>query len=344
MSGAHQPKRKRSKPETFEPPYAAHTSVFPDDWPDYAMALLGVQAPEPAAGGALEAQLIELLDGASGPLHYERVTETDAAGYQNRMFIAYWRDEAGYRAWSRLDAVAALFGQPLSGAAGVWRETAIAPVGNVDPSGFRHRHEWGLGRHVTQEWERYHGYYGSMRDRMPNGHEASIAGMQEALAERPPGDTRGRCLRIVAPHNCCFIRGVFGWRQASAAEQRVFLDEMMPVYETGAYFLRDNAVETACISARVATELPMELDTGIDAETIAWFVSLEALERWTHSHPTHAAIFGKAIEIAHRFDYKLQLNLGHEVVVVPAGGATMDYNNCHPATGFLRFFEPEIRA
>jgi len=212
------------------------------------------------------------------------------------------------------------------------------PADNCDPSGFLPRHVWGIGRHVKQVWERYHAYYGSMRDRMPNGHDPSIEGDDTPLREQVDVQSKGRILKVDPPHNICFVRGIFGWRNARPEERRIFIEEMLPVYEAGAMFLRDNPEENLCIATRHSPVVDTDPVTGLDLETLLWFTSLKSLETWTHHHKTHAAIFNKSREIGMRFDFKLTLDFGHEVVVVPKGGMDVEYNNCHARTGFLRFF------
>jgi len=62
-----------------------------------------------------------------------------------------------------------------------------------------------------------------------------------------------------------------------------------------------------------------------------------ALERWTRSHPTHLEIYGRFLKMLGKIGRMPDVNLYHEVSVVPAGGLTATYNNCLPATGLLRF-------
>jgi hypothetical protein len=330
--------QQRSRPATFQPPYDAHTTIFPADWPEYVLGMFGVQClPEVDASSERRA-LEDALRADSPPLHFERVREIDAAGFLNDVYLAYWRTGADLRAWQAGSGVAAYLARPRTGPVGLWRECIVAPVLNLDPNGIVKRRQWGVGRHLAHEWERYHGYYGSMRDRMPAGHLETIEGSSEPLSRQPEPVTRGRRLTVDVPHNVCFVRGTFGWKDAPAAEQEVFTQEMLPVYERGARYIRDHSVEVSCISARVAEEVALDHPNGIQAETLAWFTSIKTLEKWTHSHPTHNDIFRKMIDIGRRFDFKLHLDLGHEVVVVPRGGCEVEYNNCHPETSFLRFF------
>ena len=334
--------RARSRPETFQPPYDAHTSIFPAEWCDYVMGQFAVQIAPGADGAEMGRALDEALAQPQRPLHVERVNSTDAKGYANEVRLAYWQNAGEYADWRANPTVAALLERPLDGPVGLWREVIVAPAGNVDPTGGAARHLWGVGRHLKQVWERYHGYYGSMRDRMPNGRLPEIEGAEFALQPRGDAASQGTRLTVDLPHNLCFIRGTFGWRNCPPDARQSFIDELLPVYERGVLFLRDNPVEVSCISARLSRVVDGEPLTGLDGETLAWFTSLKSLEAWTHSHETHAAIFNKAREIALRYHFNANLDLGHEVVVVPGGGVDAEYNNCHPETGFLRFFPSRI--
>jgi hypothetical protein len=333
-----EPPRPRTMDEDFEPPYEAHTSIFPADWPDYVMGMFAVQGALGSdlelLGGRLEAALKE----APSPLHVEEIAEVDAFGFLNAIRMAYWRSAEDYRAWRSNPAVAAVFSQELQGPVGLWHEVICAPSGHVDPAGFLPRHDWGVGRHLTQVLEKYHAYYGSMRDRIPHFRSPSIEGVDTPLSEQAQTQSWGRRLKVALPHNICFVRGIFGWRNARAEERETFLQEMLPVYHTGAMFLRDNPGETLCISARHGKVVDREPVSGLDLETLMWFTSIASLEQWVHHHETHAAIFNRAREIGMRFEFKLSLDFGHEVVVAPQGGVDAQYNNCHPKTGFLRFF------
>lgn len=328
----------RSRSEDYVPPYASYTSIFPDGWTDYVMAMIGVQIAPGANGSSMLDELAQALAVQPEPLHVERVVEIDALGYCNEIHMAYWQDAESYRQWLASAPVSRMFSTIREGGVGIWREGIVAPADNVDPCGFGSSRQWGVGRHVKLIWERYHAYYGAMRDRIPNGRNEEIEGPDDLLVQQDASQTLGRRLTVSVPHNICFIRAVLGWNTASVPQRDIFIDEMLPVYETGVYYLRDNAVDAACPSARVIKAGANNPDNGVDAETLAWFTSLKALEKWTHHHETHAAIFNKSVEIAQKFNFKVDLDIGHEVVVVPAGGVDTDYNNCHSATGLLRFY------
>ena len=342
MTPAQQTTRVRSRPESFQPPYDAHTSIFPAEWREYVMGQFAVQIAPGADGAETERALDEALAQSPAPLHVERVDTTDAKGCLNKVRMAYWQNAGDYAEWRANPAVTEFLEHTLEGPVGLWREVIVAPAGNVDPTGGAARHLWGVGRHLKQVWERYHAYYGSMRDRMPNGRVPEIEGQEFTLQPRYDVASEGKRLTVDLPHNLCFIRGTFGWRNCPPDARQSFIDELLPVYERGVLFLRDNPVAVSCISARLSRVVDGEPLTGLDGETLAWFTSLKTLEAWTHSHETHAAIFNTAREIALLYNFNANLDLGHEVVVVPQGGIDAEYNNCHPETGFLRFFPSRI--
>lgn len=302
------------------------------------MGQFAVQTASAADGSQLNRGLDEALTQSPVPLHVERVISVDAEGYTNEIRLAYWQKSADYRAWPNNPRVSELLRRPIAGPVGLWREVIAAPVDNLDLLGGTNRHLWGVGRHLRQVWERYQSYYGSMRDRMPNGRVPEIEADEFTLQPREDVASLGSRLAVDLPHNLCFVRGLFGWRDSPVDVQQVFVDEMLPVYERGVLFLRDNPVEISCIAARLSDVVYGEPRTGVDAETLAWFTSLKSLEAWTHRHKTHADIFSKVREIRMRLGSQENLELGHEVVVVPKGGVDAEYNNCHPRTGFLRFF------
>lgn len=330
----------RSKPETFEPPYPAHTTVFPEGWAEFVLCQFGVQAAQGSDPLPLMGELQTALSQSPAPLHYERCRDTDPAGYRNEIYLAYWRSGADLSAWLANPVVAAFLARPLTGPVGIWQESMVAPTGNLDPNGMLPRHEWGIGRHLPQLWERYHSYYGSMRDRMVNGRTAGIEGTDAPLSRRN-ADSFGHRLTIRPIHNLCFIRSIVGWENAKPHEQDAFMTEVLPNYLAGVAYLRGQPEHASCISARAAETVPLAHVNGIQVETLAWFTSLAALEAWTHRHPTHAAIHGSVFKFAQTYGFDIQLNLGHEVAIVPKDGFRAVYNNCHPDTGFLPFFETE---
>jgi hypothetical protein len=103
-------------------------------------------------------------------------------------------------------------------------------------------------------------------------------------------------------------------------------------------YLQAETVASGCLSARLVEDEQLIDDQQIQSETLAWFLSLKHLEDWTHTHPTHLAIFHGFLAHAQRFNFDIKVVLGHEVLVVPEGNLDAEYANCHPNTGLLGFF------
>jgi aldoxime dehydratase len=76
---------------------------------------------------------------------------------------------------------------------------------------------------------------------------------------------------------------------------------------------------------------PVEKSFGM-----SWWQSLDALERWSESHPTHLAIFGAAMKYLSELGPAARLKLYHEVTVAAGDEQFFEYLNCHDRTGMLR--------
>lgn len=335
---------QRSRPDTYQPPYPAYQSHFPGDRPEYVMAMIGVQSEDTNSGKEMSERILALLtrDASARPAHVERGVQNDAFGFTNDIFIPYWHTrQAMSEFWKRPD-VREWLETPLSGDVGWWRESIVAPVTSVDGSHSVGNIRYGIGRYVEQKVEQFHGYFGSMRDRVTDFLAGSADGETGQIRCNDQLASAGKRLRITrVPDRLCFIRAPFGWDQATPEEQQAFIDDMLPVFKAGADYLRDNPMDANCVSMRFLDEIDMGLDNGAQVEVLGWFLTLKDLEQWTHHHPTHLAIYNGVFKYMERFDFQAKLNLGHEVVVVPQGGALLEYCNCHPKTGFLPFFESE---
>jgi hypothetical protein len=331
---------RRSRPDSYVPPYPAYTSQYPSDQPECVFAQIGVQSPDRDSGAARFANLLRLAraDDIGRPQHVELGWQIDSCGFRNDVAMLYWKDASQMEDYLRRADVDGWFGAPMKGEIGWWLESLRAPVSSLDANYSLEQATWGSGRHVPQALEQFHGYYESMRDRTPDFLAGRADGRQGRIAALPAVASRGRRLRVHAPDRVCFIRAAFGWDQALPSEQRAFMAEMYPVYRAGAEYLRDHPLETNCISARMIEEVHAGPSNFVQSETLAWFLTLSDLELGTHHHPTHAAIYGGVFKLMHKFDFNMRLNLGHEVIVVPEGQARLEYANCHPQTGFLPFF------
>ena len=109
---------------------------------------------------------------------------------------------------------------------------------------------------------------------------------------------------------------------------RMYLNDVEPVLKAGMEFLRDEGESVGCYANRYVTVMGGERSYGM-----SWWRSLDALERWSESHPTHLAIFGAAMRYLPSMGPAARLRLYHEVSVLPANGQLFEYVDCRPGTG-----------
>lgn len=275
------------------------------------------------------------------PDHVEQVSFDDLQGHTQTLLLPYWKTREDQDAWLARSDWQELIATPLTGDIGLYAECFSAPTRRLDGNYAIANVEYGIGRHSEIKQEQFHGYMGSMRDRVPGFLSGESDGTPGQLRE-PAKDreTLGKALQSTGlPDNLCYIRSGFAWKDASPEEQEVFMRDMYVVYQEGAQYLSENPTEANCISMRRTDAIQRDFDSGVQSSSISWFLTLKDLERWVRSHPRHLAIMRTIMGYMEKFNFQPKLNLGHEVVVVPEGQITAQYNNCTPDTGFLPFFD-----
>ena len=127
-------------------------------------------------------------------------------------------------------------------------------------------------------------------------------------------------------------------RAVSGRELRA-LDYPYPLWQFALVydFLRDNPLETGCLSCRFMDQTDASGRTLSKSFAAALFLTMKHLEDWTWTHSTHRAIFQSFHELVKARDFKLDLKLWHEVFVLRAAASRFEYLNCHPGTGLLPF-------
>ena len=322
-------------PDNWNPPYPAFVADV--DASHLNICQLGVQAPGADAAASTLAELAGLLEDTAELLHFEHAWHTDGQDVHNDILLVYWEHPQSFANWRAGSSVDAFFARERSDEVGVWIEAMSAPAGHFETSYSTGTVNWGTSRHNSTREDPTHAYYGAMRDRIEAAEDGGLTGAVGRLNRERRELTRGRHLRVELPENLCFIRTVQGWSDCSEEEKAYFMERTFPVYQRGVEYLCTHPLETNCISARLVTDVKWGPDQP-QTETLAWFLSLTDLEAWTWNHPTHAAIFNTFMKHAEKFDFNVNILLGHEVLVLPGNGVHAEYNNCHGATGFLRFF------
>ncbi|NMO02864.1 phenylacetaldoxime dehydratase family protein [Gordonia sp. TBRC 11910] len=329
----------RRVPDDYRPPFPMWVGRADESLTDVVMAYLGVQYRDPDRKRAaldVVALIVASFDGEHRPDHHDVTWHVDADGFDNLIVVGYWRDPAQHCEWLRSAAVVDWWDSPerLSDGLGYFRET-IAPRAEQFETLYAFTDDLpGVGAvmdGISGEIEE-HGYWGSMRDRFPiSQHDwMSAAGELRIVAGDP--DVGGRV--VVAGHdNIALIRSGQEWRAAQAEERSLYLDEILPTLTAGMDFLRDNGAAVGCYSNRFVQSIDADGNLEDESYNIGHWRSLDRLERWAESHPTHLRIFTTFFKVAEGLD---KLRLYHEVSVADAKNQVFEYINCHPRTGMMR--------
>ncbi len=333
----------RSRPKGFEddfqPPVPAWTAWSDPATERVVMGYFGVQwrAPEAAAAESAIAAISRQLAAEHGADAIERAHFVDPSGYENLIQIAYWTDLGSYQRFAEAPAVKGWWESPdrETDRAGLFREvfwprtthleTLISSADQLDGIArvFGTRSE-----HDIQE----HSYWGSMRDRLPAAQFDELSPAGELGVAAPARSTR---VRVAGHDNIAIIRSGQDWSRVAGEELDLYRTEMGPTLRAGMEFLSTQGSGIGCYANRYMMQLD---DRGTPCRRsfgLGYWRSLERLEAWAESHPTHVAIFGGFMDMVQALHGKLDLRLYHEVVVVKADEQFLEYVGCHPATGML---------
>ena len=325
------------RPDGFQVAYDSFEPRFGPGKDHVMFAQFGI---ENRGGDAsdLRRRLLACFVGADAPAILEHGHIVEGFGPKADMWFAYWRSQDDYRAWLARSDVAALWADDalLNGPIGLWREAGVISLDHNETSFSRGEDLSGLvhlsdGLGITD----IHGYWGSARDRIVAAADDQLDPEVEAWTQGE-GSSIGRRVTVTAPANACFIRTSQDIASANDDQLRTYDDDVRPVFHAAMQFLRHNGPETGCIGMRFVEECddagkPMGRTCGL-----GFFDSLGALERWTHSHPTHVAIMQSFMGMVQRFEGAPGLHLWHEVTVFPAYSLIGYYVNCSADGGLMR--------
>jgi aldoxime dehydratase len=185
---------------------------------------------------------------------------------------------------------------------------------------------------------REHAYFGSMRHRIEAASVDPLAGSRQRLPSPVRREAKGAFVRVAPPSNLAVIRSGQDWSRCAGEELQTYLDDVHPRLIEGMNFLRDHPEETGCCACRFMEERDEEGRTRSGSAGFAMFLSLQHLEAWSKSHPTHLAIFNSFHRMIQRHRNARGLRLWHEVCVLEADNRDFIYVNCHADTGLLRWF------
>lgn len=329
----------RRVPDEYQPPFPMWVGRADEQLEQVVMGYWGVQyRGEDQREAALNAMrhIAASLSLPDGPLSHDLTHHTDNSGYDNLMIVGYWKDPAAYCRWLRTPEVIEWWSSEdrVSEGLGYFREI-VAPRAEQFETLYGFRDELpGVGAvmdSISDEIEE-HGYWGSMRDRFPISQTDWMApcGELTVIAGDP---AKGGRVVVQGHDNIALIRSGQDWADAGDDERSLYLNEILPTLQAGMDFLRDSGKDLGCYSNRFVNYIDLEGNFLNLSYNIGHWRSLEKLERWAESHPTHLRIFVTFFRVATSLS---KLRLYHEVSVSDAKDQVFEYINCHPQTGMLR--------
>ena len=278
----------------------------------------------------------------NAPAHVERASYIDSSGYRNDVYICYWTDPNSCQAWFNSSEFSDWWQNKarLTEDSAYWREVIFIPRDRLETS-FSSKDAAGMTTMAPQftDESKQHGYWGAMRDRIKKSETDDFESPYgRTLIALQAVESRGKRLRLTPPENICLIRSAQNWTSCKGEELLIYQNDVQPFLTEGMNYIRDNPIETGCISCRFMDELTMT--GGKQARTfgMAWFLTIGHLEAWASSHPSHLAIFQSFHKMVKKLDFEVELKLWHEVIVLPIDNHIFEYVNCHPQTGLLPYF------
>jgi aldoxime dehydratase len=322
-------------PPVGDSDFASFSHFLPEAVTTLSVAYIGIQS-DSAEWGELSAAIRTItgrLSGVDGPNHYDRARYVDSAGFKTIVIAAYWLEPRQFKRWWRTDGLA-------------WASAATAPDGfgrfieSLQPSADRvetivssseGREGFGAIAASMSPPIDEHGYWGSMRDRLPLSQVDEVR-----RGEFGPSVSREGRLNVVRlDTNAVIIRSGQAWSDTRGGERAYYLDNVEPNLRAGMDFLRDDGSTIGCYVNRFVQVIDADFLPVEKSYAVSWWVDMTALEAWAKSHPTHVAIFDSFMRHMAKFDQEARLRLYHEVMVPTSDQQVFCYLDCHPDTGVL---------
>ncbi|MBD9676278.1 phenylacetaldoxime dehydratase family protein [Pseudomonas sp. PDM18] len=330
--------RARRVDDDYTPPFPAWVGRADAAITRYVMAYIGVQSKgESQLGAACSAlrMIVESLKQVDGPRYHDLAHYRDSDGYDNLIAIAYWDDPAAFERWKADERNGAAWPSRLDASSGLgfFREVITPGVERFEtlyamPEGME---GVGLAMGSRSNEIQEHGYWGSMRDRIP---------ISQTDAMTPSGKlafSHASDMVSVSGHeNLVVIRSGQDWSETQGRERELYLGEMEPVLRAGMDFLRDQGQPVGCYSNRYLRHIDANGQPQEKSFSVSHWRSMSHLERWSESHPTHIEIFGTFLRMVQSLQGELKWKGYHEVSVLRAQDQRYEYLNCHPGTGLMR--------
>lgn len=304
------------------------------------MLYLGMQVPPDEAPGHTEflEQTKALFAGGSGPVHFDYARLVDPQGYPTLFAVAYWTDPQAFDDWAASEPVQTWWRDPAkrTGETGYFWEAMSVARDHAETIAFK---EYVRGLSACPAHTLYpmdeSGYWGAARDRFPaSAHDRLEGTTAGPITFSARTGTRGAEIVVKAPKNLCLIRSGVSWADCGPEQLDSYNANIKPKLDLGMDHLRNNPVETGCLALRQVDVVEADGRVAPEAYSMGLFQSFAHLEKWAHDHPTHLAIYARAMAERKKYQEKLELRTYHEIYVLDEATA-FRYLNCHGMTGLL---------
>jgi aldoxime dehydratase len=324
------------RPEGHTAPIPRYSAVLPQQ-DKVAVLFTGVQSTDAAA--LREVPLGDLLKagGELAPVNADQAMFTDPQNYLNRVAALYWLKAADFTAWSKRPDVAAWRERVAKlSSVGLWWEPVAVDANYMETIAFKEYPRGFSGCPVGFANTEGTGYWGAARDRIPASAYDLFEG-SDIVAKPEAGAAKIPYRKIQPPKNMTVIRSGVTWRDCEGEQLTEYQERIRPALDAGMEYLRSHPRETGCFALRQVGCVSPTGDELAEGYSLGAFVSLGHLEAWSKDHPSHLAIYTRAIAARRKYQDKLQMRTYNEIFIVDADNPPFEYFNCHPRTGLLPY-------
>lgn len=326
-------------PPEYAPPNPAYTARFASTQQQMTVAFVGAQYRCPKGEALARAAVRRWAETqAHAPDNQDVAVGIDEAGYHTVLWTGYWADPGRFDLWRHATEFKRWWDsdERLNEPCGWFMETAHPKADRLETlyssaDGFEGA-GW-LAERMSGEI-REHGYWGSMRDRLPASQHDELIGSSDPIPQHPTPQAR---VAFSGADNIALIRSGQDWSATQGRERDLYLREVEPVLRQGMAFLDSPpGLDAGCLASRYLNVVDESFQPVQKSYGLSWWASLNRMEHWAKSHPTHTSIFGTFMRMVQALDFKLALRLSHEVSVLRSREQRFEYINCHARTGLLR--------
>ncbi|KAI9150518.1 Phenylacetaldoxime dehydratase [Paramyrothecium foliicola] len=345
------------KPEGHEPPVPKWSLTFPEGTSHIYTTYVGVQRRSKGeaatdtrakAVGEIEAWLSK-----NGNLASEFFIMEDGGDKEETLvWVCYWLDEKPYLESNQSLNLPGIFsGLPQQSRAsiGMWRESFITPLPRLETNYGGIDYLPGLGRISGTSTVEHNlsTYWGAARDRISSS-AYDLFEQDPAAIVYPasPPDGLGQHLVGTNYNNLVHIRSGQFWETCSPEEALAYEQDLEPTLIEGMRYLWENPRDTGAMAVRylrnqdeVSSSKPRKKETC----GASFFNSMDNMEEWAKTHPSHLAIWNGAMNHYKKFKEKRLMRTWHEVSVLQEGDASFEYVNCSSRTGVIPTIPLEVR-